>query len=66
MVADVKPRKVSTDAVPAEAGGPMSDDGLVTPRPTIDPRFRQLARLASRWPHIEAELVRRRALWRRR
>ena len=74
MVVDVKPAKGSLDATPSEvtdASEPGPSEGAVTPRrqvvrPAIDPRHDPLAHLATRWPHIEAEVVRRQALARRR
>jgi len=74
MVADVRPTNGSLDAPPSEptdTSEPVPGDEAATPRqqaarPAIDSARQPLARLAARWPHIEAEVVRRHALARHR
>jgi len=73
MVASVKPARGSHDATPTDPtdksepvpGDAPTVDPLVA-RPVVYSTGDPLVPLATRWPHIEAELVRKRAHSRRR
>ena len=73
MVADAKPGRGAphaTHADPTETSQLIARDGPAAVPPVAPPGMHSpdepLAPLATRWPHVEAELVRRRAFSRRR
>jgi hypothetical protein len=71
MVVEVKPARRAHDTTPSDPAEPVPGDGSAVARrqvarPAIAPTSQLLTRLAPRWPHIEAALVRRCALSRRR
>ena len=72
MIVDAKRARGSLEATPSSptADEPVADDDSASrprvARPAIDPASEPLTPLATRWPHIEADLVRKRALSRRR
>ena len=70
MIADVKPTRGPREVTPSDGSEPGPGDGPVVEPPAAPPAIESndepLAPMATRWPHTEAALARKRALSRRR